>query len=385
MANADTTRKHYIDWLRVLAVLLLFDFHTARLFDGAGFYVKNAEESAVFDFFVHFVSQWHMHLFFFLSGVGACYGFGRRGGKGFAVERFKRLFLPLLFGTFVIVAPQVFYRFKGEPGYDKNYFEFYPTFFHGVAPDGNFEWGHLWFLAYLFVFSLIAIPIFTRLRGEGGKKILDSLVRMCARPYGILLLALPIMLFEGSLRIAYPNGNQNLVADWANFLTYIYIFILGFALTMRPEFTEAIDRIWKVVSIAAFVLTAALIAVAYGGFVDFKGGYIPSRIAFEIARGLNTWLWLIMFLGAGKAFLNFKNRILTYANQAVLPIYILHQTAIIIIGFYVVQLNTNLYLKFIYIDLASLAACLFIYDVLIKRWNPVRFLFGMRPKPETGE
>lgn len=373
------SRKHYIDWLRVLAVLLLFDFHTARIFDEGGFYIKTETPSMLFEVFVLFVNNWHMPIFFLVSGVGTYYALGRRSGREYAIERMKRLLVPFVFGTLVIVPPQVYYKLRSGPGYDLNYFQFYPDFFHGVAPTGNFEYGHLWFLLYLFVFSMILLPLFLRAGTEPGKKIIDRLAGLAARPGGIFLLALPVMVLHGALREAYPDGMQNLYADWANFTVYITLFGYGFLLCADPRFEEAIDRSWKIAAVLVVILTVSLFAIGLSGLLG-PDGYSVRIVVFDAARAFTTWTWLIFFLGAAKRFLNFGGRVLDYANQAVLPLYVLHQTAIIVIGFYVLKLDSGDVAKFIYIDLAAFFAALFIYDALIKRWNPLRFLFGMRVK-----
>jgi hypothetical protein len=102
----------------------------------------------------------------------------------------------------------------------------------------------------------------------------------------------------------------------------------------------------------------------------------------SILRGFNSWFWIIAILGIGSRYLDFNNRFLKYANEAVLPFYILHHTIIVTIGFYVSQWNFIIPVKFILITTMSFAIILFLYDVVIKRVNLFRFLFGMRLKKE---
>ena len=157
-------RRYDLDWLRVLAVLLLLYFHTAALFytgDLGEFYVKNNRSSIEMECFVLFVHQWHMPLLFLLSGSATWFTLSFRTASEYVTERFKRLFIPFLFGTLVIIPPQVYYRLLSNSNYQNSYTQFYPQFFNGIRPQGNFEWGHLWFIIYLFVFSLIALPLFS--------------------------------------------------------------------------------------------------------------------------------------------------------------------------------------------------------------------------------
>jgi hypothetical protein len=88
-------------------------------------------------------------------------------------------------------------------------------------------------------------------------------------------------------------------------------------------------------------------------------------------------------LGYGSRFLNINNKFLGYANEAVLPFYILHQTIILIIGFFVVKWSAGIALKYAVIAIISFVAIMAIYELLIRRINILRFLFGMRLKKKT--
>lgn len=172
-AKVESGRRHYLDWLRVLAVLLLIYFHAAAIFYTGSlgeFYIRNNLSSPEMIALISFVHQWHMPLFFLLSGAATWFALQTRTVSQYAVERFKRLFIPFLFGTLVLVPPQVYYRLLSNPNYHDSYFQFYPQFFNGVRPQGNFEWAHLWFLVYLFTFSMLALPLFLYLKaaGQGG-------------------------------------------------------------------------------------------------------------------------------------------------------------------------------------------------------------------------
>jgi hypothetical protein len=95
-------------------------------------------------------------------------------------------------------------------------------------------------------------------------------------------------------------------------------------------------------------------------------------------RSVNVIAWLVAILGYGSKFLNFENGFLKYANEAVLPFYILHQTVILGIGFFVVRWNIGIGVKFLIIALSSLVLIVATYDLVIKRVNTLRFMFGMK-------
>ena len=159
----------------------------------------------------------------------------------------------------------------------------------------------------------------------------------------------------------------------------LLFFIFGYLIFVNPRITETVKKLrWITLSIAIF---ASISLVVF--FIDELSEptkYFGSTtfIIAHFIQALNTWCWLLAILGLGSRFLNHDNRFLSYANEAVLPFYILHQTVIISIGFYVVQWNTGVGLKYLTIASTSFVAIMLIYEVLVRRINAIRFLFGMR-------
>lgn len=143
------------------------------------------------------------------------------------------------------------------------------------------------------------------------------------------------------------------------------------------RFSEILDRNKRVALILGTISMAITLALyaANPGFARFSIG----DILFSLLRMCDMWFWLIALLGYGKQYLSFSNRLLKYASEAAYPFYILHQTVIIAIGYFVVQWDMDLYLKFLVIAGASLVSTVLIYDVFIRRINIMRFLFGMKP------
>lgn len=370
-------RRHDIDWLRVLAMLVVFYFHNAMFFNDSWWHLKNEQRSLGMSIFTAFVSQWMMPLFFMISGAGTWFSLASRTAGQYALERLKRLFVPFAFGTFVIIPPQVYLERIDKGQFHGSYWQFYPHFFEGVYPKGNLSWHHLWFLIYLFVFCLIALPLLLRLRGQAGQRFLARLASFCLKPGGMFLLAIPIVVIEIALRPRFA-GLQTLVTDWANFFTYLTLFIYGYLLVSDARFGQAIRRhglAALTLAIATFVLGAALAL----NDREPERGYSLGYALWSTLRVFNSWFFLIAIFWLGQSFLSFTNGLLRYANEAVLPFYVLHQTVIIIIGFYVIRWNLGIMAKYLIISTLSFLAIMALYDLVIKRTNPTRFLFGMRP------
>jgi len=371
-------RRYELDWLRVLAVLLLLYFHSAAIFyvgELGEFYVKNDEPSYAMNCFIAFVYQWHMPLFFLLAGAATWFALLSRSALQYIKERFLRLFIPFFFGTLVLVPPQVYYRLRSSPNYRDSYLQFYPQFFNGVRPQGNFEWSHLWFVIYLFVFSLLALPLFLYWK-RAGAHFFSQLAVVIEKPGVILLLALPLAVIEASLRPRWP-GFQNLYDDWANFCLYLLYFIYGYLISSDTRFGQAIDRHLGTALAMAVAFMLALFSLWETHSLPERG-YSLEYVLYQFLRGLNAWFWVVALLGLSRRYLNFNSKLLQYASVASYPFYLLHQPVLVMIGFYVVQWSAGVMEKFLVISSISFITTLTVYELIIRRNNVARFLFGLK-------
>jgi glucan biosynthesis protein C len=377
MMKAQSDRQYYFDWLRVGAMFLLIFFHTGCLFYDPPWLIKNAVLNPAINIFNRFLDIWQMPLFFILAGASVWFSLGRRTPGEFIRERELRLLVPLIFGILIIVPPQVYYERVFDGDFTGSFLAWYPNTFHGIyslanPATGNLSWHHLWFLAYLFVFSLLLLPLFWYLRKDARRPLISRITGFLARPGAIFLLTIPLIVVNIALRPIYGMGNQSLINDWANFLFYITIFFYGFWLVLDGGMLQIVRRNRYTTLIVAIILSLA-IYLSGAHILPLPG---PVRLAFW---AIACWCWLMAFIGIGSLLLNFTNRVLSYASEAVLPVYIVHQTLIVTIGFYVIKWNTGVVLKYFFIAIATLLGSLAIYEV-IRRTSVTRFLFGMKQK-----
>jgi len=96
-----------------------------------------------------------------------------------------------------------------------------------------------------------------------------------------------------------------------------------------------------------------------------------------------VWFMILGFLGIARQHLVFSPPLLKYANQAVLPFYILHQPLLVCIGFFVVRWPISGILKYLTIAPLSFILTLGLYEFLARRSDLLRFLFGMKPGLQT--
>lgn len=372
-ATSPVERQYYVDWLRILAVALLVPFHTAMIFVYWGFHIKNPERSLALTEFNSFLNVWHMPLLLVLSGAGTWFALAFRAAGEYARERFLRLFVPLAFGVLVIIPPQTYCQRIQAGQFEGSFAAFYPHVFNGIYPEGNFTWNHLWFLAYLFAYSLVALPFLVRFHGARGQQLREALAAFFEPRGRLLLLAIPLML--GTPLFLVFDVQQDFVHDWARHVCHFWAFLAGFVVFSHPKYAAALSRDRRIYLILGVI---TYVVIKGPDWMGWKIENVAVGIAGLAIRGLATWCWVVTFLGYGRLFLNRTNRVLKYATEAALPFYILHQTVIIVIGYYVVQWSWGVWPKFLFILPTSFLAILVIYDVLVRRLFFVRPLFGMR-------
>lgn len=326
--------------------------------------------------------QWMMPLFFILSGIGIYHALGHQKWRQYLVSRVKRLLVPLVFGIFVVIAPwQVYLERISHAQYSGSFWSWYVhDYFKGwFGLGGNFAWMgvHLWYLEFLFVFSVITLPLFLYLRSSSGSRLMDSLIRFLSRPWMIFLPALPIAIAEfvtGLPPIKDSIFGSEGFGGWST-LPYLTLLIIGYVLASGEELALAMER-HRVHGLVVGILSWMLAGLALK--VSEQWSLAPRELLMSPIRGILCWSHLVAFCGFASRYLRFSNGFLKYANEAVLPFYILHQTVILTIGFYVVRLNTSLWLEYLIIALSAFAVIMALYELFIRRFNVLRFLFGLK-------
>jgi glucans biosynthesis protein C len=366
-------RQIYIDWLRVLAMFTIFFFHCARFFDQDGWHVKNPQTSFGFTVFVTVVAQWIMPLFFILSAVSLRYSLETRTSSQFLMERLKRLGVPLLFGIFTLALPQVYIERVTSGGFKGSLIDFIPHFFDGFyAFGGNFAWMglHLWYLEILLIFSLLMLPLFKSFVSGHKKRLIAWLSAISSKPFGIYIFFVPIALMEMLVNLQPGGAGMRDFGGWSP-LTYLVFFITGFVLANEETFTDSMKK-YKTISVAL----AAVTTIA--GYIFMTSGGSDRMPFFACLRAMNSWCWLCAIIGWGKTCLDSTNSFLKYANEAVLPFYMLHQTVIVITAYFLISLNKPVFIKYPVLALMSFTVIMLIYEFIVRRYRILRFLFGMK-------
>jgi glucan biosynthesis protein C len=376
-------RRHDLDWLRLIAILILLFYHTGMWFNTWGWHVKNAETSIVYNHWMVWLHFWRMPLLLFISGAGTYMALGKRTPGAFAKERFRRLFIPVLFGMFVIVPPQIYYEHINEYA---GYWDFYKTVFEFVPyPAGSFSWHHLWFVVYLLIYSLLLIPFLIYLRSPRSQGFRSLAARLMTPSLGMIFIPIAVLsVTQTALRPFFPDETHDLT-DIAFFVYYLCFFFFGMLFYSEPKLWAAAGANRN----RSLVVALAILVFFYFTWLNLIDlihtgwGEETSEIVFDVTGVFLAWSVLITVIGFGQHYLNRPHPVLQYVNEGLYPFYILHQTVIIIIGYYICQLDWAIAAKFWSIACLTLISCLAIFVWIIRPFNFVRFFFGLKGQKDS--
>jgi hypothetical protein len=246
----------------------------------------------------------------------------------------------------------------------------------GFSPMWFGEVGfHLWFLGFLFCFSVLALPIFLWLKGQRGQALIGRVARICERRGAVLLLALPVVVVRLALQPFLPQEH-----DWADFFTQMTFFVLGFVLYTNEAFARVIRRDWKILLGAAIASSAAwayLALTTENLNIEAPMRSLRSALMWTVVA-INGWCWSTFMLAVGMRSLNFTNRNLEYLQAAILPFFVLHQPVIMAVAFFIVQWPYGIAVKLVTVVITSLVLTFAIYEFVIRRISFLRPLFGMK-------
>jgi len=362
-------RNNSLDWLRVLGILLVFAFHSSRLYNVEDWNVKNNIWYPTVETWVLFASSFMMPLLFVISGASLFYAMGKGGFGKFSKDKILRLLVPLFVGALTHLSLQSYLWDKTHGLFNGSYIQFLPQYY----PDSiNWFGGHLWYLWYLFLFSLMLYPLLRWMKGNGSG-LLSRLAGWLSKGSMVYVLALPILLLY-LLPSDFPFMGMN---GGYPYLMYLFFLLWGFILVSDERLQNSIRRLrWVSLSVGLVLVVGFLIV-----YNQVSDPTVISPILFLAGamRVFGGWICVLAFFGLGMQYLNIRTARLDYANQAVLPFYILHQTVIQVIGYFVLGWAIPDTLEWAVVVLISFVIIILLYEFLVRRFNVIRFLFGMKP------
>ena len=331
MSPAALSRERllYVDWLRIGAFALLVLYHVGMLYVPWHFHVKHTPTYAAREPLMRLSNPWRMGLLFVISGLATGLMWGR---PGLARERSKRLLLPLLFGMAVIVPPQAWLQVREQFGYAGGYLDFLRLYFAGYSGFCSGRqclvlptWNHLWFLPYLWCYTLLLLLALRLLPRAGLQRAADSLARVRGWPV-LVLLGLAA---ARAWLLPHFGETHALFDDWAAHAAYAPLFAFGVLLARRRVLLQRLqDLRWPALALG---LAAWAVLVLYPGTLPgWPAGPELWRLSMRAAFATAQWCGIVAAFGFARRHLDFDHGWRAPLTEAVFPLYLVHQTLIVV-------------------------------------------------------
>ncbi len=355
-------RKHYIDNLRIFGILLLIPYHICMIYNGFESFYIHGQILRFCNDFILVTGIWFMPLLFLLSSSSSYFSLRKRDGYEYIKERFFKLFIPLIFGILFLIPIQTYYAERFHNNYQGNYLKQYILFFTKPTDltgyHGGFTPGHLWFLLYLFVISVIALPIMQRMKSS------SKIIEWFIHPIRLLFLFIFPFIFSVILDIAGKSLGL-----------YFTLFILGFILYKYKGYEEILLKYRKFYLII-MILGLFIFYLSYYSF-GWPTGFSFNATIFSALRHFVMWVCLLTFLGYGQRYFNHTNDLLSYLNKASYPFYLFHQSWLILISYYVFGITNTYWVQIPLIFILTVILTISTYEV-VKRISITRFIFAVK-------
>ena len=383
--NIDSTQRRLdLDWARIIAFSLLIWYHVGMYYVTWDWHIKSPNASPAIEPLMFATNPWRLALLFLVSGAATGFLLAKSSLAEFVKTRSSRLLLPLLFGALVIVPPQSYYEVVEKIQYAGSYLQFWARY---LSFDQSFckgkdclilpTYNHLWFVAYLWVYTMMLALVcwlapnwLEKARETGGRAL--SGWRLIVVPWLFLALARIVLL------PIFPQTHA-LVDDWYNHAMYLGIFAVGFLLVRNAKFWEDILR-FRWLTLALAILTYAAGIQIY--LAAYAGNAVPSdalRTMMRTVYALNQWTAILAALGWAKRWSPSDGPVRRYLTEAIFPLYILHQTVIILLAVSLRKFALPAPMEGALLTVATVAICFTLYEGL-RRVGPLRPFFGLKRK-----
>ena len=378
LPNAIPDRRYDLDWLRIAAFGLLIFYHVGMFYVTWGFHVKSSHAGPAAEPFMLLLNPWRLTLLFIISGSATRFMLDKMKPGSFAASRTLRLLVPLVFCMLVIVPPQTYFEIVEKLNYSGSVGEFYQKY---ITASGGWEiitptWNHLWFVVYLWVYTMLAAILVALVPGAIRTRIADGAARWLGGA-GLLVWPLAAWLL---IYAAFPDHDEThaLFDDGPSHLHYLIPFLVGWLLRVRPQLFGAVARWWRValaIAVVAFGVVAWIMCLWLTGAQPADWGTLP----FDIAHLVQGWTTIVALVGIADRYWNRDHPSRTTLAEAVFPFYIIHQTIIVVVGWYLLQAGVAALPSFLVLLVTTTVGCWLFY-IIGRNIGWLRPLIGLQRK-----
>ena len=332
---SSSSRLYFLDWIRVLALLVVFVLHGLTGIAGHPSFLESTPAG------VGLIAPVGIGMFFLVSGAGSLFSLNKRSSKQYLKERVLRIALPFVVGGMTLV-PLTFLlsptnRESTTGSIVRTWWNDDKwTFSEGrsIAPFVVFGYW-LWVLAFLFCFSVIALPFLQWLRSDRSDPLIAFSTRLAAVRGGLLLWILPVALLAAAvefvfIQLGFQPDDEALYdaffyAGWGSFARYLGFFVLGAILVRNRGVLRSVQRDWPI-ALAVFGLLVLLLAAVE---IDwwFDPG-LPNALAAQAWLCAAFWSAAMVVVAVGQRFWNQPSKLLAYSSGIILAFYVFHAPAL---------------------------------------------------------
>ncbi len=377
-------RRYDLDWLRVGAFALLIFYHIGMFYVTWDWHVKSPHADDWLEPLMRLINPWRLALLFFISGVALRFAMDKTQMRGFLPKRSLRLFIPIVFGMAVICAPQAYYELlhKGEtaPGFWAFWVQYldFDMEFSILTPT----WNHLWYVVYIFTYTLViaaSLPLLRRLIGPAARLFGWMAERRGGWPV-LILPVVPFIAIDAWLGDTFPTTHA-FYDDWANHAQSFFLVLSGWLAAKSPAFWRGVERAVPLTVAAALTLGVGLTLWRFAGM---SAGGLGGEV-IEAGRMLYAWAVILGLLGLAQRYLNRPHPALSYLTEAIFPYYILHQTLIVCFAAWATEAGLPLWGEVAFVVSGTVLGCVLGYELIIRPVPILRPLFGLSWRDRIGE
>ena len=320
---------------------MVFLFHVLRIYySGITFYI-HGEELLIPSIIIDVLGFLLMPLLFAVAGISSRYALRKRTTGEYAKERVKKLLVPLVFGLLFVVPIQPYLARLYHYG-DAGYFDSFTKITDFSGYDGAFALAHLWFLLFLFVISLVCLPLMVRYEKKSKGTLGDNVPLICI----ILMGLLPAV--GSMLSIGGESPTEHLA-----------YFLLGYFFLANDTLLNKLEK-HRHLLLGLFIVFAGIVA------------FVIDHNLYKVAR----WISILTALGYSKRHLNYSGKVSAYLSNSSFGVYVYHQSWIVVAAFFVFKLTGNPLMQIPLILAASVILTYSTYEIC-KRISVLRWMFGL--------
>jgi surface polysaccharide O-acyltransferase-like enzyme len=379
------TRLYFLDWVRIIAFFILIVYHVGMYYVTWDWHVKSPAASTGPEPFMLMSGPWRLSLLFLVSGVASSFMLARSSVARFLGQRTVRLLVPLVFGMLVIVPPQSYLEIVEKLSYAGSYADFMGQYlhgYHGFCKDGHClalpTWNHLWFVAYLWVYTL-ALAALVAVLGARFDKLAQWTGRLLTGWKIVVLPAAVLAIARVALASRFPE-NHALAGDWFNHATYFFVFVLGALLARVPQFWPRLESLrWPCLGIAAAGWTVLIIFWALPDNAFSAAEVDAWRALIRTVVATLAWCAICAAIGFAHRHLQRDGAARRYLTEAVFPVYIAHQTLIVVLAHSLKPVKLAPGLEAVLLIVMTTSASFAVVE-LVRRVPLLRPLFGLTYK-----